>query len=162
MKRVLLATIGILVMTAVCAQAQSNPCDTNASGPFFVTSAKSFKVQVCTEVNRVDPATNQTVPERIDGWYLSLDQPLKTEATPISLGISTVTNRHAWEFTIASGIARGSHTVYVGAWNYVLDPNTGQPTTERGESPMASAPFTAVDPVTNLPPLTPTGIRIIK
>src|SRR4030095_15669055 len=122
-------------------------CDTNATGPFIVTSARSFTIQWCTTHTRVD--NGNIVPERIDGFYLTLDQGPKTDiALATSLGLSTVTNRDAWQYVIPSGLPKGDHVASMIAWNYVLDQN-GVPTTQRSESAPMSVPFTAVDPVSN-------------
>ncbi len=146
---------------ATVAHAQTaNPCDTNAPGPFIVTSARSFTVQWCTARTRVD--NGSIAQERIDGFYLMLDTGPKTDiAMATSLGVSTVTNRDAWQYVIGSGVQRGDHTATIIAWNYVLDLN-GVPTAQRSESAPASIPFSAADPVSNQPPLAPTGGRIVR
>jgi hypothetical protein len=148
------------VLLALAVLQPANPCDTNGTGPFIVISARSFTVQWCTAVTRVD--NGNIVPERIDGFYLTLDTGAKMDiAMAVSLGLSSVTNRNAWQYVIPSGLARGEHTAALAAWNYVLDVN-GNPTTARAESAPAVVPFTAVDPVSNQPPLAPTGGRIIR
>jgi hypothetical protein len=151
----------MLVTTFLFALLQTaNPCDTNATGPFVVTSARSFTIQWCTANTRVDNGV--IVPERIDGFYLLIDAgPKQDIAMAVNLGLSATTNRNAWQYVIPSGVARGDHTAAVIAWNYVLDQN-GVPTTQRAESAPTAVPFTAVDPVSNQPPLAPTGGRIIR
>ncbi len=117
-------------------------------------------MQWCTAAVRVDNGTS--VPERIDGFYLTLDTGAKSDiGMATTLGLSTVTNRHAWQHVLPSGVPKGDHAVAIIAWNYVLDQN-GAPTTQRAEGPPTAIPFTAVDPVSNVPPLAPTGGRIIR
>jgi len=161
MRRLVYLSLALLIVSAVPARAQTaNPCDTNATGPFVVTSARSFTIQWCTAHTRIDNGI--IVPERIDGFYLVLDQGAKQDiamATP--LGLSSVTNRDAWQYVIPSGVMKGDHTAAVIAWNYQLDQN-GLPTSTRSESAPTAVPFTAVDPVSNQPPLSPTGGRIIR
>lgn len=137
-----------------------NPCDTNDPGPFLVTSARAFTFQWCTAHTRVDSGI--TVPERIDGFYVVLDTGVKTDiGKGTFLGLSTATNRDAWQYIFGSGVQKGDHTVTVIAWNYVLD-GFGVPTTQRVESAPAVIPFTAVDPISKSAPLAPTGLRLIR
>ena len=154
----------LLALAMLCpssAYAQTaNPCDTNASGPWIVTSARSFTVQWCTANVRVDNGT--TVPERIDGFYLIQDGGPKTDiAMATSLGLSSITKRNAWQYIIPSGVQKGDHSVAIIAWNYLLD-SQGVPTAQRQESAPMSIPFSAVDPVSNQPPLAPTGGKIVR
>lgn len=138
-----------------------NPCDSNASGPFVVTSARSFTVQWCTANTRSD-ASGNVVPEDIDGFYLQVDTGPKNDiALAVSLGLSTVTQRNGWQYVLASGVAKGTHSACLSAFSYVIDQN-GVQTTQRLESPPTCIPFTAVDPVVNQAPLAPTGGRIIR
>lgn len=148
------------VLLALAVLQLANPCDTNGTGPFIVISARSFTVQWCTAVTRVIDGV--IVPERIDGFYLTLDTGPKTDVSMATfIGLSAVTNRNAWQYVFPSGIARGDHTVTVTSWDYVLDTN-GNPTPSRLESASIPIPFSAVDPVSNQPPLAPTGGRIIR
>lgn len=161
MRRVLIFMLFCVLPTTALAQTP-NPCDTNDPGPFVVTSARSFTAQWCT-AKTATASDGTTVPERIDGFMISLDNGAAQDiGKATSLGSSTATNRDAWQWQMPSGVAKGSHTFSVAAWNYVLDPNTGQPTTTRALGPATAVPFTAVDPVYNLPPQAPTGGRIIK
>jgi hypothetical protein len=158
--RTLIALVAFLALASPLAAQTANPCDTNATGPFIVTSARSFLIQWCTVSTRVEGGS--IVPERIDGFYLTLDTGPKTDiamATP--LGLSTITNRYAWQYAIPSGVTRGTHTAAIVAWNYVLD-FAGNPTAQRVESAAAVVPFSAVDPVSDQPPLMPSGARIVR
>lgn len=152
----MLATI---LLTALLQSA--NPCDTNASGPFIITTGRAFIAQWCTAMTQIDPATNQTVPVTIDGFYMSIDNAPRVDiAMALSLGTSTVTQRNAWQLSL-TGVQKGGHTFSVIAYNFVRDQN-GLPTSERQESAATSVPFSAVDPVFNLAPPAPTGARIIR
>lgn len=158
--RALLLLAALLVASPV--YAQTNPCDSDAQGPFIVTTGRAFTAQWCTSVNQVDPSTNTTVPTTIDGFYISLDGAARQDiGKPTSLGLSSTTNRNAWQMSIP-GVQKGNHTFQVIAYNFVRDPNTGQPTSERQESAATLVPFSAVDPVFNLAPPAPTGGRIIR
>lgn len=149
-----------LLLSAALLQAV-NPCDTNVQGPFIVTSARSFTVQWCTTSTRQN-ADGTAVPERIDGFYFVLDGGVKQDiGMATALGLSSITNRHAWQYAMPSGVSRGDHSAGIIAWNFLLD-SDGQPTTTRVESAPTVVPFSAVDPVSNQPPLAPTGGRIIK
>jgi hypothetical protein len=153
------ALIGLLLsVSPAFAQAAANPCDADEPGPFVIASAKSFTVVWCTTSTRTAP-DGSTVPERIDGAYVDLDGNRLLNGPAVSLGHSAVTNRDAWSFAIPAGVGRGTHTINIVAWNFVLD-GLGEPTTARAESAALSVPFSAVDPSVNLTPLTPTGGRI--
>lgn len=151
----------LLVLPAL-AHAQTHPCDANAVGPFIVQSARAFTVQFCTAVTRQNPDNpTETIPERIDGHYLQIDAGLKAEISPMDLGISSVTNRRGWSYVVTAGVARGNHTVTITQYNFVLNAD-GAPTTQRAESTPVVTPFSAADPIYNLPPLGATGVRIIR
>ncbi len=157
-----LALALLMLAMAVPLSAQTHPCDSNAVGPFVVQSARAFTVQWCTAVVRPDPNNpTQTISERVDGHYLSLDGGAKMDIAATDLGISTVTNRRGWAYTLASGLAKGEHTLALSSWNYQLN-GGGTPTTTRQEGGQATLPFSVADPVSDLPPLAPSGVRVIR
>jgi hypothetical protein len=151
----------LLLALALSGQA-AHICDADAPGPFIVQSARAFTVQWCTALTRPNPSDpTQTINERVDGHYIQLDNGPKVDVAATDLGVSTVTNRRGWQHVVSSGLPRGSHVVTVSSWNYVLDEN-GAPTSTRQESGPTPVPFTVVDPVPNLPPLAPSGVRVIR
>lgn len=153
---------GLLVFGSSVSSAQTaNPCDSNDPGPFVVTSARAYTVTWCTaKTNTASDGT--TVPEIIDGFYISVDGAQRADiGKPTLIGTSTVTQRDAWTWSAPSGVSKGSHTMTVVAYNFTRDDN-GNPTTTRQESTPVTAPFSAVDPVYNVPPKPVTGLRIAR
>lgn len=160
--RLALVCLVVFLGSIVTLSAQTHPCDANAAGPFIVQSARAFTLQFCTAITRQNPDNpTETIPERIDGHYLQVDAGPKIEIFPTDLGISSVTNRRGWSYVSTAGVAKGSHTVTLSQYNFVLN-GSGLPTTQRAEGAPVVTPFSAADPVYNLPPLGATGVRIIR
>jgi hypothetical protein len=156
MIRYLLALIVMFALASPVA-AQTNACDTDDSGPFVVTTGKAFVVTWCQVPSRTQP--DGTVSDRYDGFYLQIDNGQKFDVGLPNPGpVSLVTGRIPYSVS-AGGVQKGTHVVTVTAYVVVLD-ETGASTTQRLESAPTAVPFSAAEPVVNLPPPAPSGVRV--
>ena len=131
---------------------------------FTVTSGSPYTVEWIMDATVPASATDPTlVPHRIDGFYLQIDAGTKadikpTPGAPCPVG-SVQAGKIPYIYRTTSGVARGSHTLTLSAYNFALGAD-GTPTTTRQEGPAVSVPFVGVDPVRVGPPTAPLGVII--
>jgi hypothetical protein len=160
----LIATLSLLTPSSIAARQDHILCSTNPTGPFLVTSGAPFTTQWIMVDTTVDTG-GATVPNRVDGFYLQIDNGVKedigmaTALTPCS-ATSPKPGDIPYTYRTSSGVSRGSHNLKISAWNYTLD-GVGNPTTTRQESVVASIPFTAGDPILFGPPTSPQNVIIV-
>lgn len=156
-----------MLVEAVLALAllQSPDVCTGPSGAFTVTSGAPFTAGwVMDATVPVSDTDNIQVPQRINGFYLQIDngarQNIGLPAPGAACPAGTVQQgRIPYTYRVPFGGGKGAHTLTIIAWNYDLDAS-GNPTTTVRES-VVSVPFTAADPVRQGPPTSPI-ITIIK
>lgn len=160
-----LALLAGLASTVQAQDPAPQICFTTMQGPFTVTSGAPFTVQWIMADTVAENSI--TVPTRIGGFYIQVDGGEKYDigmATALTTCPSTSTvypNDKPFSYRTASGVSRGSHTLKISAWNFVLD-SAGDPTTTKQESVVASIPFSAGEPTQTGPPVSPTNVVIIK
>lgn len=160
-------TLAIVFLALASLSYGQSVCSSNP-GPFYVTSARPFTVEwvmdVLAPVSDTDPTL---VPVRVDGYYYQID--FNTEVKilvadtipgPVCAAGTTYAGKTPYTWHAPQGVAKGSHTLKLLAWNYTLDAN-GIPTTTEQRSPIANVPFIAVDLAMIGPPTVPKG-TIIK
>jgi len=160
MVRMLGMLVGLILLGVSPVFAQTPSYDCNDAGPFVVTSAKPYTAQWCTNKTNVAP-DGTTVPEIIDGYYVSVDGAQRVDIGRPTQIATNATGKDAWSVVMPSGVSKGQHTFTVIPYNFVRDDN-GNPTTTRQEGKPVTAPFSAVDPIYNLPPQPVVGPRIIR
>lgn len=145
--------------TAVLSAQTPISCDSDPTGPFVVTTGRSFTVGWCQALPQTQPDGTKT--GRYDGFYLQIDSgPRVDVGVPAVAAVSTLTQRTGYA-VLTNGVQKGLHQASVTAYVYVLD-DSGQPTGQRLESAPVVAPFSAVDPVVNVAPPSPSGVRIVR
>lgn len=160
-----LSCLGLVLLASGPAFAQDHVlCSTTPPTSFVVTTGAPFTVSWLMP----DTATEngQTVPNRFDGFYLQIDGGAKSDiGKPTAALACSSTSLHpgdvAYTYKTPSGVAKGTHTLKISAWNYTLD-GAGNPTTTKQESTVVSVPFSAGDPTLTGPPVPPFSVMIQK
>lgn len=155
----------LLLMSVVPASAQDHLlCSTTPPPPFTVTSGSPFTISWVVP----DTASENglTVPNRFNGFYVQIDGGAKVDvglavASPACSASSVRPGDLPFTYKTTAGVARGSHTLKVSAWNFTLD-GAGNPTTTKQESVVTSVPFAAGDPILFGPPMPPNPVIITK
>ena len=146
----------ILALVLTLQPVAPDPCETTVP-PFVVTSGSAYWI------TWVLPATVSTpqgpVPQRINGFTLQIDATPKLDLGALVPGApcpagTPQAGKLPFVYRTLSGVARGSHTATLIAWNFTLDAS-GNPTTTKQESGPLTIPFAAVDPILTGPPSTP-------
>lgn len=165
MKKFILVLL-ILVTTLVVTSARQDHvlCNQNPTGPFTVTSGAPFNVSWIM----MDTVTENgiTVPNRYEGFYLQIDGGPKSDiglakALPACSVTSQKPGDIPYTYLTTQGVSRGTHTLKISAWNFILDGN-GDPTTTKQESVVTQVPFSAGDPVLFGPPAQPGSVIISR
>lgn len=144
----------MLLATTATAQT-ADPCATTTATSDTVTSGRPFTVTWKLPAN-VPSSTDATVlvPARYDGFLLALDAATgtaRTEALPKPTPKICADGMQGYTFTVAVGVAKGSHTMVVSA--YMVDAAGA-----RQEAASTVRPFVAVDPLPTL--VAPSNVRI--
>lgn len=158
----------VLVLLALAAPAWAQTdhilCNTQAMGPFVVTSGAPFHITWIMPDTATEPGQSVMVPNRVDGFYTQIDAGPKddigmaTALAPCS-SASTRPGDIPYTYRTEAGVSRGTHQLKISAWNFLLD-GAGNPTTNRQESVVTVVPFSAGDPVLFGPPSQPTNVFI--
>lgn len=153
-----------VALFAARASAQTDPCAT-AVQPFTVTTGSPLQVTFLLDSSVPTSPTDPTlVPTRVDGVTVWVDNGTPAElgkllpASPCPSG--TFLGKLPFSFRSPFGVAKGAHTLNIKAWNYILDPVTGAPTTTRADGGVVSIPFAVADLVVSHPPPTPVNVII--
>ncbi|MDQ3525805.1 MAG: hypothetical protein M3451_12225, partial [Chloroflexota bacterium] len=151
-----------LLLAATMAQAAADACSA-PSGAFTVSSGAPFTVTWVVPATAPTSATDPTpVPNRINGFNLQIDSGVKQNiglptAGPACPAGTAHAGKIPYSYRTTSGVAKGSHTLSLSAWNYALDAS-GNPTTTQQESAAVSVPFAVVDLVQTGPPVPPVNV----
>lgn len=153
--KTLLLSLACVLLCASPVLAQQDPCAT-AQPPFAVTSGAPFGVTFLEPTTAPASPTDPTpVPVRIDGFHFQIDTGVK-QSVVLSPGAAcpsgSFVGLRPYTYRTASGVSKGSHTLTIIPWNFVLDPVTGDPTTTKQEGIAVQIPFAAIDPVQAGPP----------
>lgn len=166
MKKILVATLMLLALSALPAQAQSQDvCTTVSTPPFTLTTGAPYTIAWLMDATVPLSDTDPTlVPQRIDGFTIQVDAGVKQEiGVPAASTCATGTlnaGKLAYSFRTASGVAKGSHTLTLTPWNFAIDPVTGAITTTVAPGPPVAIPFVVVDPVRVGPPTAPKNAKV--
>jgi len=153
----------LFVLQASIVSAQTDPCMTGVQ-PFVVTSGAPYTVTWLMDALVPASSTDPTlVPPRIDGFYFQVDATTKTKISVTSSPVCGTGTPNAgkmpYTYRTVNGVTRGSHTVRLSAFNFVLD-QSGNPTAQEQESAVVSVPFSAVDLLEYGPPPSPVNVII--
>ena len=160
----LLMVLGLSCLSSAQAPSLTEAC-LPGTPPYIVTSAKPFTVTwVQAATVPVSPTDPTLVPERINGFTYVLDSGAAVDFVPTS-GPACVGGTNAGKipylYAMPSGVPKGSHTLSVTAWNYVLNPD-GTNSSSRQSGAATAIPFDAIDPVKLGPPGAPANGRIYR
>lgn len=120
-------------------------CDAATPPPVTLTSGQPYNVAFC--VPSVVSTPSGDVPNRVAGYRVKLDvNPPSDLQLPLGPP-SPVLKLQPTYFTAPSGVAKGNHQWSIIAYNFPLDPNTGQPDNTKPAqlSPEVLIPFVAAD-----------------
>ena len=124
-------------LLALALLGQSHPCDTTA-GTQMLLSNVPFSIVAC------HPSADV-----VAGYEATFDaDPFVWTPTAKDLGVSSVSSQRAWQASFTFGLAPGTHSVTLKAWNFKPDA-AGKPTVEKQYSPVVKVAFTTVK---ELPP----------
>lgn len=163
MRRVFFAVLFLLALPmTVFAQSLTSVCSGTGTNITYTGRTVTFGwVMPATITVTTSDGTMTAVPNRVDGFYVQVDNGAKqdiglaTSGAPCASGPYTGYTPYMW--TTSYGFQKGSHTFVATAWNFKLDPVTGAKTTDRQEGAATSFPFDVIDVVVDVPP---TGVIV--
>lgn len=163
LRRLTLATALLGTVALPLAAQTPDPCAAVVGTSDTVYTGRPSTVTWQAQAQVPISATDSTlVPQRLDGFYLALDGAVGAarvdtgKLTPVTCASGLL----GFKFTLASGVAKGSHTVAVVPYNFTLDPVTQVPTLTRQEGAWTLRPFVAIDPVQAGPPQAVTAAKV--
>ncbi len=163
-RRQFLGILVVLVGFAPSAYAQTLDCDAAQQPSQIIRTGQAYTVQFCVP-STVTNATDGTVPNRIDGFKMTVDADAPIQAGKLTLGPPTPTLKLSLvTWRSPAGVQKGSHNVTVIPWNYPLMPDGTTPDTTKPpqEAGPLLIPFSANDAVLSTAPPAATKGRVIR
>jgi hypothetical protein len=167
MFRTSVSALVLLVAMSSQVLAQSDPC--LSGGVEILASGAPFTISWTMQQQVPRSPTDPTlVPHRYEGFIVQIDAGPETDiglptATVCPVGTPRAGDKK-YTYRTQAGVNRGLHSLWLWAWNYVLNPD-GTATTQKQSEKPAPIPFTAADqgiPVLERAPYGPWNLVIRK